>query len=535
MFNRKKKALSIRRRGLLFGLSLTAAFSGGNFGECMVVQAASTDAAMEEKLPDAEDASVTLRICNWEEYIDKGDWDESETIDLSTGDIIGENSLVEDFEQWYEETYGIKVSVEYSTFGTNEDLYNMLTLGDVYDLVCPSEYMFMKLIDEGQLIPYSEEFWDTSLEYNYYAKGVSPYIKNIFDSHEINGEPWSKYAAGYMWGVTGIVYNPELVTKEEASTWEILRNPNYHRRITIKDSIRECYFAAIGALRHDLLISDEFKNDPDYKEKLEEVMNDTTPETIEEVQDWLQDMKNNVYAFEVDSGKADMVSGKVAANYQWSGDAVYTMDQADEDGVNLHFTIPKESTDIYFDGWCMLKRGIGEDKAKQHAAEAFVNFISRPDSAIRNMYYIGYTSCISGGDDPRILEYIDWNYGADEGDLVEHDVTYFFTGNEEESNEDYILTVPSETIQKQLGALYPEMAVIKRASIMRYWDADQSTRTNRMWVNVRCYNIHSISWWGWGLIAFAIAFLIWLAIKKSQIARKQEKKRILNAADIGQG
>ena len=27
------------------------------------------------------------------------------------------------------------------------------------------------------------------------------------------------YAAGYMWGITGMVYNPEEVTEEEASTW----------------------------------------------------------------------------------------------------------------------------------------------------------------------------------------------------------------------------------------------------------------------------------------------------------------------------
>ena len=40
---------------------------------------------------------VTLRVCNWEEYIDLGDWDEEETIDLESGDIIGENSMVEDF------------------------------------------------------------------------------------------------------------------------------------------------------------------------------------------------------------------------------------------------------------------------------------------------------------------------------------------------------------------------------------------------------------------------------------------------------
>lgn len=47
-----------------------------------------------------QDKTVTLRICNWEEYIDLGDWDEEETIDLDSGDIIGENSMVKDFEEW---------------------------------------------------------------------------------------------------------------------------------------------------------------------------------------------------------------------------------------------------------------------------------------------------------------------------------------------------------------------------------------------------------------------------------------------------
>ena len=140
--------------------------------------------AMAAKPEDA-DKTVVLRVSNWEEYIDLGDWDEEETIELDSGDIIGENSMVEDFEEWYEETYGIKVKVEYSTFGTNEDLYNMLTLGDEFDLVCPSEYMIMKLMREGRLVPLSESFFDPSIEENYYVNGVSPYIRKVFDEHEI--------------------------------------------------------------------------------------------------------------------------------------------------------------------------------------------------------------------------------------------------------------------------------------------------------------------------------------------------------------
>ena len=76
--------------------------------------------------------------------------------------IIGRNSMIKDFENWYEKTYHKKVKVEYSTFGTNEDMYNQLTIGDTYDLICPSEYMTMKLMAENKILKYSDEFWDTS-------------------------------------------------------------------------------------------------------------------------------------------------------------------------------------------------------------------------------------------------------------------------------------------------------------------------------------------------------------------------------------
>ena len=463
---------------------------------------------------------VTLRVCNWEEYIDLGDWDEEETIDLESGDIIGENSMVEDFEQWYYETYGVKVKVEYSTFGTNEDLYNMLTLGDVYDIVCPSEYMIMKLMAEDKLVPLSEHFFDTSDENNYYSKGVSPYIRNIFEKNEINGEAWSKYAAGYMWGLTGIVYNPEEVSEEDASSWKILDNPDYKRQVTIKDNVRDSYFAAVGALKSDLLTSESFRNDPDYKQKLVDEMNDTSPETIQAVQDYLQDVKNNAYSFETDSGKADMITGKVLANYQWSGDAVYTMDQAEEDGVFLDYAVPEESTNIYFDGWVMLKNGVGEDKDKQQAAEAFINFNSRPDNAIRNMYYIGYTSVISGGDDPRVFEYADWNYSAEdeEEDTVDYDLAYFFT--EDTDSEDYIITAPAEQVKRQLYAQYPDADAMDRSSIMIYFDEKQNQDINQMWVSVRCFNIHDVPVWIWTItVILAIVILVCAA-------RKMMKKNI---------
>ena len=546
------------------------------------------------------DGEVVLRVCNWEEYIDLGDWDaEEDIIDLDIdlealdedekaalidnwddseildGDqrmVFGKNPMIEDFEEWYFRTTGKKVRVEYSTFGTNEDLYNMLTIGDVYDLVCPSDYMIMKLMAEDQLVPLSESFKDQEKETNYYERGLSPYIRDIFDSHQISGESWSDYAAGYMWGVTGFLYNPDKVDEADASTWNLLENRKYNRLITIKDNVRDAYFAAIGAVKSEMLTSEKFRSREDYAAALEAEMNDVSPDSIEKVQGYLQKVRENVYSFETDSGKADIITGKIVASYQWSGDAVYAMNVAegeeedddvevnDENRKYLNFSVPEEGTNIYFDGWVMLKCGIGNDTEKQQAAEAFINFLSRPDNAIRNMYYIGYTSAISGGDDGRILAYLDWNYGAEteeeetgtedgteaetaeaeaeepeaaetaekpedaeaeedagedaeeEEPTVEYDLSYFFLGMGQHSD-DYVLTVPESQLKRQLSAQYPSEEVIERASIMIYFNEEQNEQINRMWTNVRCFNINQVPVWVWillaALIVGGVAFWLW--------------------------
>ena len=451
---------------------------------------------------------VTLRVCSWEEYIDEGGWDEDEALELDNGTtIFGENSMVEDFENWYYENYGVKVDVQYSCFGTNEDLYNMLTLGDVYDLVCPSEYMIMKLMSENKLEPLSDDFFDESNDKNYYINGVSPYIRDTFETHEINGETWSKYAAGFMFGITGILYNPEKMTADEAGTWTVLNNPKFAKQITIKDNVRDSYFAAVGALQRDKLMDPGFRAQDDYSEQLKDIMNDVSPETIAKSQDLLQDIKDNVYSFETDSGKADMITGKVVANYQWSGDAVYAMDQAEEDGVKLDFAVPEECTNLYFDGWVMLKNGIDGDADRKQAAEAFINFVSRPDNAVRNMYYIGYTSVIAGGDDDTVYSYLDYTYGAedDEEDVVDYPLGYFFTGDN--SDPDYVLRAPAEQVDRQLGAQYPSQDAIERSAVMEYFDEDATKDINQMWINIRCYNIKDVPTWAWFIVAAVIGAL----------------------------
>lgn len=471
----------------------------------------------------AAQTDVVLRICNWEEYIDEGGWDEEERIDLESADIFGKNNLIRDFQEWYLERYGVRVRIEYSTFGSNEEMYSQLTLGSMYDLVCPSDYMIMKLMSEDRLEPLSDGFFDRSREENYYVNGVSPYIESVFEENEIDGESWSRYAAGYMWGITGMLYNPEYVDEEDASTWAILANEKYFRQVTVKDNVRDAYFPTLAILNAKLLTSEAFVSAPDYQERLAQIMNDTDSGTIAAAEAKLKEIRRNVYSFESDSGKSDMVSKKVVANLQWSGDAVYAMDQAEEDGLYLCWAVPDECTNLWFDGWVMLKDGIHGDDAKKQAAEAFINFVSRPDSAVRNMYYIGYTSAIAGGDSPLIYEYLEWCYGAedDEEEVIEYPVGYFFSGDSED--EDYIVLAPAKQANRQLSAQYPSEEQIGKSAVMWYFDDKANEEINRMWINIRCFNLSMISGGNWlaaGIAVVSAALLAAIVIFRDKIFRR---------------
>ncbi|MDF3003462.1 MAG: Spermidine/putrescine-binding periplasmic protein, partial [Bacillota bacterium] len=272
-------------------------------------------------------------------------------------------------------------------------------------------------------------------------------------------------------------------------------------------------------------LSDEFRNSPDYHEKLAELMNDTSPGTMAKAEPILREIRQNVYSFETESGKADMVTGKVVANLQWSGDGAYTLDQAEADDYYLKFAVPKECTNLWFDGWVMLKSGIKGDAEKQQAAEAFINFLSRPDNVVRNMYYVGYTSVISGGEDSQIFDYVDYCYGAEEGDTIRYPLGYFFSGDD--SDEDYVITAPVDQAQRQLFAQYPPLEVFDRSSVMRYFPDDVNAQLNQMWINVRCFNFDQVSGQNWlkVILVLCLVGLVIAALRFRHIIFRRPVKR----------
>lgn len=419
-----------------------------------------------------------LRIASWDEYIDEGGEDSYFSADALP--------IYKEFETWYKNVYGETITVEYVSLQDNETMYNKIKMGDTYDLLCPSEYMIMKLAAEGFIQKYPTEFFDKSNPLNYYVQNVSPYIQNVFESGTLkDGSKWSEYTAGYMWGSTGFVFNPANIhpdiheARNIMSSWDCLSSPATTRKITMKDNVRDSYFAGLGMYYEAELLALQAKLDSgeitlaEYKSILSAKMNDTSVDVMNAAKKKLETARGNLYGLETDEGKSDVIAGRLDASYQWSGDAVFIIDEAESNEIPLilEYSIPKAASNLWFDGWVMTQ------DANVKAATAFVNFVSQPQNVIRNMYYIGYTSCIAGDD---VFAYVEEMYGAEDGaeDTIEYDLSYFF-------GEDYTITAPSDQQYRQLYAQYPDTNTINRLVVMSYFDKETNERANRMWNNIK--------------------------------------------------
>lgn len=420
-----------------------------------------------------------LRIASWDEYIDMGGEDSYyATEDLPFYQKYSEYKeilpIYQEFEIWYNKQHpNNPIEVEYVRLQDNETMYNKVRMGDQYDLLCPSEYMAMKLKAENKLLPFDEGFFDPTIEGNYYAQNLSSYTRDIFNQAGLTG-----YIAGYMWGSTGFVFNPNAIgnspeqAREIMSSWNCLTSPETTRKITAKDNTRDSYFMGLGMYYEKQLLSLD-PSAPEYAKKINDAMNDTSEKTMGEVKKLLEQARRNLYGLETDEGKNDVIMGRLDASYQWSGDAVFILDEAEsESGLELEYSIPASASNLWFDGWVMM------EGANKEASTAFINYISRPENIVRNMYYIGYTSCLGG---EEVYNYIRNTYGAEEGDktAVTYDLSYFF-GKEYEP-----LLVPQAQTRRQLFAQYPDEKTKNRLVVMDYFTPEENERANRMWNNIK--------------------------------------------------
>lgn len=447
-----------------------------------------------------------LRVYNWQDYINEGKDDDGAKVEASVTEL---------WEQDYFERTGKKVRVQYDTFETNETMINTLRTGKTsYDLVCPSDYIIQKMLAatlSGEEESIAIEKYDISKMTNY-NKYVSPFISELFQK---NG--WTDYAVGYMWGTVGFMYNPEKVAHEDISTWDFFWNTDYKKRSTCKDVSRDAYVVGSLYVHSDELkaAAEKYKNGEISADELQQTVNaaanDTADGNIEKVQTALSQLKENIYGFEVDSGKTDIVTGKIDANLAWSGDAVYAMDLAEEeDGKELAFVIPREGSTIWFDGWVMPKG------ANVELAQDFVDFLCKPEIAAMNMDYIGYTSAIAGDD---IYDLAMENYGEEDGQY-QHDLSYFFEGTlSPDRYTDGKVIIRTNELGRQLTTQYPSYEEVIRCGIMEDF-GDRNEKVLQMWSIVKSNTVSAFSY-----VMMVIIALMAIGMIVSTIRRKLKKKK----------
>ncbi len=313
------------------------------------------------------------------------------------GEYIDEELITQ-----FEDETGIKVN--YDTFDSNESMYVKLKSGGVnYDITIPSDYMIEKMKNEDMLE-----------EINYANIPNYSFVREDLKSKSFDTE--NKYTVPYFWGTVGILYNKTMVT-DPVDSWDILWNEKYNQQIFMYDSQRDSLAVALKKLGYSLNTTDE--------------------KQLLEAQQLLIDQKPLVQAYFGDPIRDKMIGEEGALAVVYSGDAMYCMNENE----NLDYAIPKEGSNTWFDAMVIPKGA----KNKENA-EAFINFMTNPDNALKNSEYIGYST----------------------------------------TNQKAYEMLPNEV--KNTTAYWPDASMLENNEVFENLDADTAAFYDKIWTEVLAYN-----------------------------------------------
>lgn len=509
----------------------------------------------------------------------------NELVIYNCADYI-DNELIEEFEKEY------NCVVKYYEYDTNETMYNKLILQPegTYDLICTSEYMLQKMVRAGLVEPLN-----VKEECPVYAQYASKEVSKKLDTMSIDdSSTLADYVAGYMWGTLGIIYDSNYgdTIKEDVKSWDIFWNSKYKNVISIKNSMRDTFVVGLmhayqNIEKKENLTDDESefvasvnraKESANSEQEViqnifDMVINEEKYNSIVEVvKEELISLKQNIFGFEVDSGKNDIITGKIKMNLAWSGDAVFSISTAlDETDKVLEYYVPDDGSNVWYDGWC-LPNGSNRDLATK-----FIDFLSIPENASRNMEYIGYTPFIACDE---VFDYASRTYGLSEynedttyyGPYHEEEEDYDVDGNyvvyngkyyqafvtddefsnilptdtthwvevnaeglslsdpydlnfffkNDESTRDYII-YPFEEMQNSLETQYPSSEVLDRCAVMKDFEA-RNDDVIIMWGQLRAYTSMTVYYVILATVAFAaITFGVVTFIQKRKSIRNRRK------------
>lgn len=271
------------------------------------------------------------------------------------GEYIDETVITQ-----FEEETGIKVT--YDQFETLEEMYPIIEAGAVnYDVVCPSDYMVQKMLENNLLA-------EINMDQIPNLKYIDPKYMEMSKSFD----PDNSYSVPYMWGTVGILYNTKILEEKGLpvpTKWADLWNPIYEGEILMQDSVRDAFMVALKSLGYS--------------------MNSTNEAELQEAKQLLIDQKPLVQAYVIDQVRDKMIGGEAAIGVIYSGEVLYIQEEVanQELDYQLEYVIPEEGTNLWIDNWVIPAAAQNKENA-----EKWIDFLCRPDIALRNFEYITYST-----------------------------------------------------------------------------------------------------------------------------------------------
>ena len=255
----------------------------------------------------------------------------------------------------FEQDTGIEVV--YEEYESNEIMYPKILSGAIaYDVICPSDYMVQRMIENDLLAPI-----------NYENLPNFQYIDQEYLDLAAQYDPGNQYSVPHLWGTIGILYNRDMV-EEPVDSWSILWDPQYTGSILMQDSVRDTFGTTLKYLGYSV--------------------NSTDLDELEAAKELLIAQKPLVQAYVVDQVRDKMIANEAALGVIYSGEALFCQ----MENPSLEYVIPKEGSIVWIDSWAIPKNA----KNKENA-EAFINYMCQPEIAKMNFDYITYSIPNSAG------------------------------------------------------------------------------------------------------------------------------------------
>jgi spermidine/putrescine transport system substrate-binding protein len=299
------------------------------------------DPTEEVDAPQVPAGEITdqLTIANWPLYIDPGPegtvarFEEEFDVDVNYREVVNDNDQF---------------------FGRVQE---PLSRGDSggFDMYVVTDWMAARMWNLGYLQRLNKDELP-----NVEENMVEPLRSPEFDPEREFSAPWQS-------GMTGLVVRTDLAP--DVTSISDVFDPQYAGQVTMLTEMRD----TVPLVMLEMGLDPETGDTEDFLAAIDRIQ-----EAVDDGQ--IRRFTGNEYA-------RDLIRGDAAISFGWSGDAI----QLQEDNPNIEFILPEEGCNLWSDNMVIP---VGAENPQ--TAQAFMDFVYRPDEQADIVEYVNFVSPVQG-------------------------------------------------------------------------------------------------------------------------------------------